>query len=800
MLRTYFRTAFRSLLRNRSHSFVNIIGLAIGFSTFILLFLVLTYEQSFDDFHAKKQRIYRVVRESNGPGEKGYRTGVPYPVTGALRGEYPQLENAAAILGDNDVQVTIPDPEGQTLKKFKELKGVFFAEPQFFDLFDFKVIEGAAADALRTPGIVFLTKDFATRYFGDWRIAPGKTVKAYGQHLTVAGILDNPPVNTDFPLGMVISYPTLKTLGANMTNWIGINDDNYCFVLLKPENAPRQFDAQLKKFVSRHIPVEYAGYDLILQPLNDLHFDKRFGNFNGRTFSRELITTLRLIGIFLVIIACVNFINLSTAQAVNRAREVGVRKVMGGRRGQLLLQFLGETGFTCLIAICAAMILSLIALPFLNRLLDIKMSLITLYSPFAITFMAFIWLTVTLLSGFYPALVLSGFSPVNALKSDKAAAGKGITLRRGLVVLQFTIAQVLIIGTLIVVAQTNYFRNADMGFTQTAIVNAGMPNDSLSRTKIDLLRNQLLQTPGIKAVSFSLFAPAGNGGWATDLKLASNHTEKADLIVNMKLADTGYFSIYHLQLAAGRIYFPSDTCAEYVINETVVKKLGIKNPAAAIGQRITVAGVTCPIVGVVKDFHTKSLREPIDAIVMTTGKGAYRMTNLRIEQGKAKTALAGMEGVWNKLFPDYVFEYTFMDQTIANYYKQEDQLAQLYKLFAGIAIFISCLGLYGLVSFMTVQRRKEIGIRKVLGAPVTNIILLLSREFTLLIAIAFLIASPIAWYFMHQWLQQYSFRIEVGIGFFAITLLFSILISWITAGQSAVKAAVANPVDSLRTE
>jgi ABC-type antimicrobial peptide transport system permease subunit len=801
MLRTYFRTALRSLLRSRSHSLVNIIGLAVGFSTFILLFLVLTYEQSFDDFHTKKQRIYRVVREDKGPAEKGYHTGVPFPATQSLRDDYPQLERAAAIMGESNVQVTIPGAEGQTLKKFKERKGVFFAEPEFFDLFDFKIVEGTTADTLRTPNTALLTKDFAAKYFGDWRTAVGKIVKAYGHDLTVTAILDNPPVNTDFPLGMVISYPTLKALGAGMNDWTGIEDNNYCFVLLQPGNVPRQLETQLKTFVSRHIPSEHAGYNLILQPLNDLHFDNRLNNFNSRTFSRDLIIALRLIGIFLLIIACVNFINLSTAQAVNRAREVGVRKVMGGRRSQLLLHFLGETGFTCLIAMFIAMILSLIALPFLDRLLDLKMTLSTLNSPSAMAFMACIWLTVTLLSGSYPALVLSGFNPINALKGNKASGtDKGITLRRGLVILQFTIAQILIIGTLVVVAQTNYFRNADMGFTTTAIVNARMPNDSASQTKMDVLRHQLLQTPGIKAVSFSLFTPAGNEGWWTDLKWAANHTEKADLIVNMKLADPGYFSIYHLQLAAGRIYFPSDTTAEYVVNETVVKKLGIKNPAAAIGQRINVAGRTCPIVGVVKDFHIKSLREPIFAVVMTTGKDAYGMTNIQIEQSKAKPALTMMKDIWNKLYPDYMFEYNFMDQTIAGYYKQEDQLSQLYQLFAGIAIFISCLGLYGLISFMTVQRRKEIGIRKVLGAPVSSIILMLSREFTFLITLSFLIASPVAWYFTDHWLRQYSFRIEIGIGFFAITLLFSILISWITAGHSAVRAAIANPVKSLRTE
>jgi ABC-type antimicrobial peptide transport system permease subunit len=553
--------------------------------------------------------------------------------------------------------------------------------------------------------------------------------------------------------------------------------------------------------MSRHIPPESAGYNFVLQPLKEMHFDQRLGNFNGRTFSKQLITALSLIGIFLLIIACVNFINLSTANAVIRSKEVGVRKVLGGTRKQLVVQFFSETGATCLIAMIGAIIVSVISLSCLNRLLEINLSASSLFTPATLLFILISLVTVTILSGFYPALILAGFNPINVLKGKLTSEpGKGITLRRGLVVFQFVIAQTLIIGTLVVVAQMNYFSTADLGFNKEAIVTASMPRDSLSYTKYDRLRGELTKMPGVKEVSFSTFAPAGNGGWATDLRIASNHTKNADLIVDMKPADTSFFSLYNLKMAAGRMYYSSDTASEFVVNETLTKSLGIRNPQDAIGQQINISGMLRPIVGVVKDFHMHSLKDPIGPVVMMSQKRSFGITNIKIAPDKTQQVLAGMDATWSKIFPDYVFEYSFLDQNIADYYKQEKQLTQLYKLFACIAIFISCLGLYGLVNFMAQRKRKEIGIRKVLGASLANILLLLSREFTLLIAFAFLIAAPIAWYFMHQWLEQYSYRISIGVGIFFITLICSIIIAWLTVGYSAIKAAIANPVKSLRTE
>jgi len=800
MLKNYFKTALRNLSKHKINSLINIAGLIVGFAAFLLIFLVIRYEQSFDDFHANKKNIYRVVRIGKNPVNREYRSGVPFPVTKTLRVDFPQLKNAAAIYCENNVQVNVADTSNAASKKFKE-KIVFIAEPQFFQLFNFPMVAGNEKTALEDVNVVLLTKDIASKYFGDWRAAMGKTINLFGLSMKITGILDNPPSNTDFPLTIVVSYATLMKYN-DPNNWSNISDQNYCFVQLNQNISTDQFSKLLTAFTTKYIAPVNTGYNLSLQPLSEIHYDERYGNFNGRTFSKDLILALTLIGVFLLVIACVNFINLTTAQAITRAREVGVRKVLGSSRSKLILQFLGETGITSLLALSVSILVVFACMPFVNNLLEIHLSSSVLYSAGLIAFMFCSLLVVTFLSGFYPALVLSGFKSAIVLKSATSTDNKkGAFFRRGLVVFQFVIAQVLIIGTLVVASQMDYFKNADMGFAKNAIINAGFPGDSLSRTKVDLLRNELLKINGIEKVSFSSFAPTSGGGWYTDLRKETNHSNtEPDMIISMKPADTGYFRLYNLPLVAGRIYYPSDTTREFMVNETVVKKLGIQDPNKAIGMLINVNGKLFPIVGVVKDFHVNSLRDAIGPVVLIQNKNYYGLANIQIDMRKAKSVISSLQNTWNKYYPDFIFEYNFLDKTIEDYYIQENQLSQLYKIFSGIAIFISCLGLYGLISFMAVQRRKEIGIRKVLGAPVQDIVIMLSREFTLLIALAFLIASPIAWYFMNKWLMQYTYRIQLSPWFFVATILGSLFIAWLTVGYTAIKSAMENPARSLRTE
>ena len=377
----------------------------------------------------------------------------------------------------------------------------------------------------------------------------------------------------------------------------------------------------------------------------------------------------------------------------------------------------------------------------------------------------------------------------------------GISLRRALVVLQFAIAQVLIIGMLIVVSQMNFFRNASLGFDKAAIITVPLPGDSTSKTKIDYMRNQLLANKNILKASFSFKSPSAEGNWNSDFKF--DHSSKnTDFSANLKWADADYFKTYNLQFVAGRPYYPSDTVREFVVNETLLRKLGIRDPKDAIGKEINFwnNNKVANIVGVIRDFNSYSLRQPMAPVVLSTWRDVYQTINIKIKPGTEKSVLPYVEKLWNQSFPDYVYQYEFLDETIRNFYKQENQLSMLYKIFAAIAIFISCLGLYGLVSFMAVQRTKEVGIRKVLGASAQHIVYLLSKEFTLLIIVAFIISAPVAYYIMHKWLQNYTYRIPLSASIFLLAIVSSIIIAWITVGQRAIKAAIANPVKSLRTE
>ncbi len=802
MFRNYFKTAVRNLARNKSYALINVLGLAVGIAASLLIFLVIQFETSFDNFHKKKKSIYRIGTEFHNQDGVSYSDGVAFPTAPALRMDFPQIKEVASIF-KNGNQITI-EQENKSPKKLIE-NNFYYAEPAFFKMFDFGWLAGNAETCLKGPNSAVLTQATAEKYFGDWRSAIGKTIKYDNKTLyKITGILKNIPANSDFPLSVVVPYSALQNtyIKDNLNDWVSTFGGAYTFVVLPPELSPDKFNTQLKAFSKKHKPTEYAGDAPFAQPLTEMHYDDRFGNYNDHTFSHSLINALALIGIFLLVIACVNFINLATAQAVNRSKEVGVRKVLGSNRSQLAFQFLGETLLITIAAVIISLVIAEVALPFLNKLLETKMTMNFILNPWLIVFALTVAILVTLLSGLYPAIILSGFNPVTALKSKiTSKMVGGISLRRALVVLQFAIAQILIIGMLIVVSQMDYFKNASLGFDKAAVINVPLPGDSVSKSKVDYMRNRLLANTNIINASFSFASPSDENNWSSDFKF-DHATKTTNFSANLKWADADYFKTYNLKFVAGRPYYASDTVREFVVNETLLRKLGTSNPQDAIGKEINFWNDTkvAKIVGVVRDFNSYSLRRPMAPVVLSTWKDVYQTIGIKIKPGTEKVVLPYVEKLWNESFPDYVYQYKFLDETIANFYKQENQLSMLYKIFAGIAIFISCLGLYGLVSFMAVQRTKEMGIRKVLGASARNIVYLLSKEFTLLIIIAFAISAPIAYYIMYKWLQNYTYRIQLGASIFLLAIIGSIVIAWITVGHRAIKAAVANPVKSLRTE
>ncbi|MGZ3874633.1 MAG: FtsX-like permease family protein, partial [Mucilaginibacter sp.] len=627
-------------------------------------------------------------------------------------------------------------------------------------------------------------------------------------NLKVTGILADMPGNTDFPLKVVMSYATMRSKGGDnfdaMQSWGLTLGDNYCFITLPAGASARNYEKQLDAFLKRHNPDDYKnGLRMQLQPLTAMHYDTRIDIFTAHPFSKQLINAISLIGLFLVVIACVNFINLATAQAVNRSKEVGIRKVLGSRRQQLIFQFISETGIITFVAITLALLVSWLVLPFVGRLLEIPITVAAISEPVVVAFLCLMWLLVTLLSGFYPAMILSGFNPISALKNKLSVVSPGgVSLQRMLVVLQFCIAQILVIGVLVMISQLNYFKNKPLGFNKTAVLAIGIPGDSISRSKLTYLKEELQQQPGVKGVSYSAYSPVDENGWFARIQF--NHSPKElDFGVSLKWADADFFSLYELRFLAGKPYEPNDTVDGYVINEAMVKALGLAGPQQAIGKTIGMWGnkyFDKPITGVVHDYHTGSFKDAVPPVLMASKKNAYGVLNVKIAQTDVPETLTAIKSKWDSAFPKSLYEYHFIDEQFARSYKRENQLSTLYEIFAGIAILISCLGLFGLVSFMAVQRTKEVGIRKTLGASVGHIVYLFSREFTLLVLIAFAVSAPVGGYLMNLWLRAYTYRIALGPGVFVRAIMLSIAIAWLTVGYKAVKAALANPVKSLKSD
>jgi len=819
VIRNYFKTSSRNLVRNRNYAFINIAGLAIGIAVCMMIFIIIQFQSSFDSFHSKKDRIYRVLTEYHhaDAANLSYGQSVPFPMPTGLKTAFPQIEQVVPIYASHNDQLQVPGVNGGPVKNFKEQSGVFYTGPSFFSTFNFPLLAGSYA-SLQEPNNVLLTKEIAEAYFGDWKTAMGKTIKLTGSYRIGAGLFQSPPIslkvsgvlatipeNTDFQLKLVIAFGTDftgdKEYGLQNPDWNGTSPDFGCYVLLPPNISVDNFNRQLSAYGRKAQSSENKD-SYIIQPLSAVHYDMETGNYSNKTISHGLLNVLWLIAAFILLIACVNFINLATAQTVNRAKEVGVRKVLGSNKSQLQMQFIVETFLIVMSAVIFAAVIAFLALPSLNRLLELSISLSTLNNPAIILFLLAIVLVVTVLAGFYPSIVLSRFSPVNALKSKVAMnTTKGISLRRGLVVFQFVVAQVLIIGTLIIVKQMNYFMNQPLGFDKDAIVNVPFRPDSTGGKLTDYLRQQLLSVNGVQDVSFSSNTPVedGNDSWSA---FKFNHAAKeAGFKTIVKFSDNEYVPTYKLQLIAGRNLQPSGPTREFLVNESFVRSLGLK-PADILNKEVSIWGdvIKCPVVGVLKDFNDRSFRQDLAPLIIATNSTMYRQAGIKLATTNLSSTMQSIKRLWEQTFPDYVYEYRFLDDKIGDFYKQEDQLAQLYKIFSAIAIFLSCLGLYGLASFMAVQRIKEVGIRKVLGATAGNIVYLFSREFILLIVFAFAIATPIAWFSMHRWLEDYAYRINIDWWMFAAGGIVALVIAVVTISFQAIKAAMANPVKSLGRE
>jgi len=797
MIKNYLKIAWRTLLRQKTYTTINVLGLTLGISAAILIFTLVSYQLSFDDFHPDKHRIYRIGTDLNSE-TLAHLACAPQPLGKAFRNDYNYAEKTARIVYYRNTLVSLPNEK--EIRKFEEVEGVAFTEPAFFDIFNFPLKKGDKRTALQNPHSALITGSIAKKYFGsDAPNAIGKTIRVNNDiNFTITGILHDLPPNTDRKQEIYLSYDNLKDWNrsyASDSSWGALYTGSNCFVRLRPGVNPATVDKALVGMAKKYLDAEgAAATSYHLQPLQDIHTNTKIDG----TFDKKYSWTLLIIAAFLLATACMNFINMATAQALNRGKEVGIRKVMGSLRNQLFWQFIAETALITLAASILAWGVAILALPSLNQLTFSKMSLQLFSTWSSITFFFGTIIIVVFAAGSYPGLVLSRFQPVLALKSKLSQAHiGGLSLRRLLVIVQFSITQLLIITMVIIAWQMHYSMNLDMGFNKEAIVTVPIP--TRDNTKMHTLRTRLAAIPGVESLSFCMQPPASRRNQNTDIQFENRpKTERWD--INIKPADDQYLPTFGLQLVAGRNLYPSDTVREYLVNETTVRKLGLNSPLEALGKMISINDNKAPIVGVIKDFHAYSLKNDIAPVAITSASANYQGCSLKVDPRQLHQVLTSIEPVWNNTYPDYLYSYTFLDERIADFYFIDTILLKLVEVFSGIAILISCLGLYGLVSFMAVRRTKEIGVRKVLGASVAQISWLFGREFLRLIAIAFLIAAPIAWTATHNYLKDFKYKITVGPQLFLIGLAVTILIAAIAVGYRSLRAAIANPVKSLRTD
>ncbi len=677
MIKNYIKIAWRNLKRNKAYAMINITGLSLSMACGLLIFTLVSYHFSFDDFHPGRDRIYRIVTEIHNENIS-HTPGVPPPFAKAFRRDFTFADKTARAVTFGNELISIPSSPDN--KKFVEESGVACVEPDFFDIFNFPLVQGDKKTALSAAQSALVTEHIAKKYFGTVN-AIGKVIRVDNKtDFTITGILQDIPLNTDRKSEIYVSDLSMKDLSEQVANdnaWGDISSETHCFIRLKPGIGPATveaaFDGMKKKYYANR-PGSQKALVFKLQPLSDVHFNP---DYNGYA-DKKYLWALALIGVFLIVTACVNFINLATAQAINRSREVGIRKVLGSLRSQLFWQFIVETALITLFALVVAFGLAQLGLPFINSLFKTELTLHLLGNQLLLLCMLLVFLFVVFLSGSYPGLVLSGFQPVLALKGKLSQKNLGgFSLRRLLVVAQFAISQILIIGTIVIASQMHYSKTSDLGFRKDGIVLLPVPiSDSAGRTRMETLRNRLASVSGVENVSFCSQAPASDANNKMDITFG-NRPKPELWSVNIKCSDQDYLKVFNLKLAAGRNLSRSDTLREFLVNETFVKKLNLSSPEEVINKTATINGKKALIVGVVRDFYNYSFRDEVDPVALFSSYPQYQQCAIQCSLLHAKPALASFEKIWNETYPEYVYSFQFLDQAIARFYELDDIMLQL---------------------------------------------------------------------------------------------------------------------------
>ena len=793
MLKNYLKIAWRSLKRNKTYAGINVLGLVLSMASSLLIFAFIHFHLNFDDFHTDEDRIYRIGTKQQRE-TTSYIYSVPPALGAVLRRDYDFEESLARVVNEEEVQVTYRDNQ-----KVVETYGVSFVEPAFFEIFNFPLKEGEVQKEFLQPGKAAITERMARKYFGD-QAAIGQSLKISNAiDLTISAVLKDLPQNTFQQPEIFISYPSLESrmdFFVDPDAWNGISSQLQCFVKLKNGVKAEDVEQAMAPFPEKYRPGHTNVHTYMMQPLYTLHSSETFqGPMPNRT-----LWTLGIIGAFLIISSCLNFINLATAQVFNRLKEVGVRKSLGSMKNQLFGQFLTETSLIALVAVIFSFVVALLFLPYLNELFAMELTSQAVLNGEVVGFAALLTIFITLLSGSYPGLLLARFSPIMALKGKLSGVQfGGINLRKALIVVQFVISQVLIIGMLVIIKQINYSQHSQLGFDREAVVMIRKGNAN-QRSDVSSFMQQLSQKSNILGVTECFAAPSSVNGWGTGVRYKGKD-ENESFHVTIKSGDEAYVNTFGLELLAGRNIRKSDSLNEILVNETFTKKMNFASPEEAIGQYFNVSDRGfVPVVGVLKDFHTSSMYDEIQPAVVGFFDNVMYNYAVKLNPKNIRGGLAEVEQSWSSLNPEEVFIYEFIDDIIREFYESDQRLLSLIKIFTGIAIFIGCMGLFGLISFMVERKTKEIGVRKVLGGSVASILWLFGREFLWLIAISFVVAAPVAWYFSDKWLQDFAFSIPLGANLFLTALLFTVLAATFSVMFKVLKAAAVNPVKSLRSE
>ena len=833
MFKNYLIVALRNFRHNKLFSLINVLGLAIGISASLVIFLIVRYDLSFDRFEADADRIYRVVSDYNFSGYEGHSRGTQSPLAETAKKELTGPDLVVSFRYYSAAKLSVPAPipaAGAGVTKpvtFKNPEHLIFADDAYFKLLPYQWLAGSPASALAEPRHVVLSESRAKLYFPTLPYANiiGRTI-VYDDTIStrVSGIvrdLDS-QYHSDFNFKEFVSLPTVLGNTSlrqqfHWDDWGGTTSDQQLYVRLGKGVDPTTVDARLKVLFDKYVGADARKnkytWSWRLQPLSDLHFNNKYGNFHVDLASRPMLRGLMLVALFLLLLASINFINLATAQAAQRAREIGVRKTLGGSRRQLMVQFLTET----FLITCVALVVSVIMAPLLLKTfadyIPQGLSVFPL-QPSSVVFLAALVIVVSLLAGFYPAMVLSSSNALLALKNQAytgTARTRGVWVRQSLTVSQFVIAQFFIMGALLVGKQLRFMMNKDLGFNKEAILSVETPYRDTSYLRRVYLLDQIKKLPGVRMASLGSDVPFSWGWWTNTLDYKDGKKE-VHLVVEAKAGDSNYLRLFQIPLLAGRNLMPSDSAMEVIINETCLHALGFTQPQAALGKIVNWDAQQLAIVGVMKDFHPHAVNLEIKPLVFRRMPQQLRMIIVALrtqndanQSGGAnnagwQSAIAGMKAAFGNSYAQDDFSYNFFDESIANAYQGQQRTLRLLSWATGLTVLISCLGLLGLVIYIINRRTKEIGVRKVLGASVAQIVSILSMEFLLLVAVAFAIATPLSWWANHVWQQDFAYRTAASWWLFLAAGLSMALMAFITLSIQTIQAARANPIKSLRTE